>query len=352
MRQLVSTTTTVVTLSAVLVLGTASALTCSSFQNPHTGGFVDPSTWAVGSGIVLPAQNLGGSALTTDFNWCASSVNKNMPACFSGGYMQCWYESTLLEEGEAAAKKAATTPPSGNQVATTTPTSHHSTIAEALATLECHLVCPDMVISPTMANGRNTVVVTYGSCYTNDNRQGITFQVYINCEEGVEGFQPVGAYSELGLQWSVTLKSGAACGTGITPVPVGPVGPPPATIQPPTPTPMPPNTTGASSDSSTSGSSLAPNNGQEKDEGGLTWGGIFLMIVFIPFAIYLIAATAWNYKGGKRGKELLPHPEFWGSIPGLVKDGIVFTFLGIKGCIQAIQARRSGGSGSEGYSSV
>jgi hypothetical protein len=64
---------------------------------------------------------------------------------------------------------------------------------------------------------------------------------------------------------------------------------------------------------------------------GITWGGVFLIIFFVPSGIYVIAMVAWNYKNEKRGRDLAPHPEFWGSLPGLAKDGITFIWAKIRG---------------------
>ena len=82
------------------------------------------------------------------------------------------------------------------------------------------------------------------------------------------------------------------------------------------------------------GTGPAPGPGGKGDDdngGGLTWGGVFLIIFFVPSGLYVIGMVAWNYKQGKTGKELAPHPEFWGSLPSLAKDGIVFIWCKIRG---------------------
>jgi hypothetical protein len=72
-------------------------------------------------------------------------------------------------------------------------------------------------------------------------------------------------------------------------------------------------------------------NGNGGDEGGITWGGVFLIIFFVPSGLYVIGMVAWNYRQGKSGRELAPHPEFWGALPSLAKDGIVFIWCKIRG---------------------
>jgi hypothetical protein len=82
------------------------------------------------------------------------------------------------------------------------------------------------------------------------------------------------------------------------------------------------------------GSGPAPGpggDGNGGDEGGLTWGGVFLIIFFVPSGLYVIGMVAWNYRQGKSGRELAPHPEFWGALPSLAKDGIVFIWCKIRG---------------------
>lgn len=56
-------------------------------------------------------------------------------------------------------------------------------------------------------------------------------------------------------------------------------------------------------------------------------GCAFVIIFFVGGFVYVAATVGFNYfKLGKRGKELAPHPEFWLMIPGLIKDGAIFSF--------------------------
>ena len=65
--------------------------------------------------------------------------------------------------------------------------------------------------------------------------------------------------------------------------------------------------------------------------GGCGFGCAFLLIFFLGGFVYLVVFMAYNYKVKElRGRELLPHQEFWKSIPGLCKDGAIFLFQKIR----------------------
>ena len=67
--------------------------------------------------------------------------------------------------------------------------------------------------------------------------------------------------------------------------------------------------------------------GGDKKSGGCGGGCVFVILFFVGAFLYVAGTVAFNYfKQGKRGKELAPHPEFWLLIPGLIKDGAVFSF--------------------------
>jgi len=58
---------------------------------------------------------------------------------------------------------------------------------------------------------------------------------------------------------------------------------------------------------------------------GLSGGGIFLIIVAVLFVVYVVAGITYNkVRKNATGKELIPNVEFWFSLPGLVKDGVMF----------------------------
>lgn len=50
---------------------------------------------------------------------------------------------------------------------------------------------------------------------------------------------------------------------------------------------------------------------------GDDWGSDFLLYFCLGTGLYVVGSVGYNHK---TGKDLLPHPEFWGSISGLVKD--------------------------------
>jgi len=59
--------------------------------------------------------------------------------------------------------------------------------------------------------------------------------------------------------------------------------------------------------------------------GGLGPGSILLIIVLCLVVVYLVAGVLFNrFKRGMNGIEMIPNVTFWTSIPGLVKDGVMF----------------------------
>jgi hypothetical protein len=71
----------------------------------------------------------------------------------------------------------------------------------------------------------------------------------------------------------------------------------------------------------------------------------FVVIFFVGGALYVAGAVGWNFKNGKRGKELAPHPEFWLGLPGLCKDGVLFV-------VNKVKSLAGKGDGGAGYASV
>ncbi|KAL6072999.1 Autophagy-related protein 27 [Balamuthia mandrillaris] len=81
--------------------------------------------------------------------------------------------------------------------------------------------------------------------------------------------------------------------------------------------------------------------GGSSDKGLLISGGwIFIICLFSVFLIYFVAGVAWQkFKNNATGKDLIPNVNFWISLPGLVKDGIVFTCRGIMGLFNRLTGR-------------
>ena len=67
--------------------------------------------------------------------------------------------------------------------------------------------------------------------------------------------------------------------------------------------------------------------------------GTFLWIFVGVFCAYCIGGVAYNvYRNQKKGLEAIPNREFWGSLPGYTKDGVVHTAAFVK-------SKTSGASG-------
>ncbi|XP_033125185.1 cation-dependent mannose-6-phosphate receptor-like [Anneissia japonica] len=75
----------------------------------------------------------------------------------------------------------------------------------------------------------------------------------------------------------------------------------------------------------------------------LSTGSILLLIFFPTVALYFLLGMILNKLGGAHGKELVPNYEFWNSLPGLIADGVVFTWSMIT-C--------QGSKGVSGYDSI
>ncbi|EFA08006.1 uncharacterized protein LOC103314060 [Tribolium castaneum] len=65
------------------------------------------------------------------------------------------------------------------------------------------------------------------------------------------------------------------------------------------------------------------------EKSGLSTGSVLLLIFFISFGAYFVGGILILYfMRGARGLETIPNVDFWRSLPGLVKDGIIFLFSG------------------------
>jgi len=68
-----------------------------------------------------------------------------------------------------------------------------------------------------------------------------------------------------------------------------------------------------------------PKNGGGSGGGGLSGGSIFLILLLVLAVVYLVAGVLFNkFKRQASGVELIPNVGFWTSLPGLVKDGVLF----------------------------
>jgi len=79
-------------------------------------------------------------------------------------------------------------------------------------------------------------------------------------------------------------------------------------------------------------------------EGKKTLGAdsIILILLFVAIFVYIVGGISFKkYRMGATGWDMIPNLGFWTALPGLVKDGIVYTY-------RSIRERISGG----GYSQV
>jgi len=74
------------------------------------------------------------------------------------------------------------------------------------------------------------------------------------------------------------------------------------------------------------------------NSGGLSWGSVILICSGCAILVYFVAGGVWQWRKGERGSSIVIHREFWFSLPGLVKDGVLFIWHKLHG--------------SDGYSSL
>ncbi|XP_017779192.1 PREDICTED: uncharacterized protein LOC108564602 [Nicrophorus vespilloides] len=66
-----------------------------------------------------------------------------------------------------------------------------------------------------------------------------------------------------------------------------------------------------------------------KVEQSLSVGSKLVIMLFVFSLVYLVGGGCISYfLRGARGREIVPHVEFWVGLPGLVKDGFVFLLNG------------------------
>jgi len=65
---------------------------------------------------------------------------------------------------------------------------------------------------------------------------------------------------------------------------------------------------------------------------GLSVGSILLIILLCLVVVYIVAGILFNkFRRDLTGIELVPNVTFWTSIPGLVKDGVMFLVGKVRG---------------------
>jgi len=77
-----------------------------------------------------------------------------------------------------------------------------------------------------------------------------------------------------------------------------------------------------------------PSPTKTDDGGGLSGGWVFVIILIVLSAVYVLAGCIYkSQKQGTKGVESCPNIDFWRELPGLVKAGCSYTFNMIKsGC--------------------
>jgi hypothetical protein len=141
--------------------------------------------------------------------------------------------------------------------------------------------------------------------------------------------------------FNIELKSTYACSGNPTPPstpnPPGPNTPSPGTPSPGTPSPWAPITPHPPPPAPPGPEPSKPKESESPV------AIVFVVLVFVLPAIYVGIFVGLNYKNGKRGRELLPHPEFWRDFPWLIVDGFKFTKNKFMQCI-----KKGDGSGTYG----
>ena len=136
--------------------------------------------------------------------------------------------------------------------------------------------------SPSNLTQGATLTVTGGHDSWDECSNGASSTVNVICGTGDDSLQAVN--ENVNCKWSFTLNSAYVC------------------------------TLTASSGGSSAGK-------------GLSGGSIFLILFFVGAFVYLVGGILFNkYKRGLSGSELIPNIGFWRDLPGLVKDGCVFSF--------------------------
>jgi len=75
------------------------------------------------------------------------------------------------------------------------------------------------------------------------------------------------------------------------------------------------------------------------------WGSLFLILAPIFIAVYVGAGYYYNFKyKDLRGVQAIPQIEYWKEVPGLVKDGCIFSYQQTRRGIKYLQEKQMGGA--------
>eukprot|EP00300_Choanocystis_sp_HF-7_P001171 c10948_g1_i2.p1 GENE.c10948_g1_i2~~c10948_g1_i2.p1 ORF type:complete len:264 (+),score=36.92 c10948_g1_i2:1-792(+) len=87
--------------------------------------------------------------------------------------------------------------------------------------------------------------------------------------------------------------------------------------------------------------------------GAMTGIEIFILAAFVSLIAYCLIGSVYLWRFQNRtGTEIIPNKSFWTDLPFLVKDGIMFTFGGIKVCLFRATGRTEISGSSGGGSTV
>jgi len=82
--------------------------------------------------------------------------------------------------------------------------------------------------------------------------------------------------------------------------------------------------------------------------GEMTFFEIFFIVFISSLCVYCIGGVIFNvYKMERKGTEAIPNKQFWGALPGYVKDGFVFTGETTVNVVNRL--RGQGGGGDTNY---
>jgi Autophagy-related protein 27 len=63
-----------------------------------------------------------------------------------------------------------------------------------------------------------------------------------------------------------------------------------------------------------------------KTDHSLSGGWVFIIIVLVVASVYCVFGSIYNYKMGRRGREVVPNIDFWTDLPSLVMEGFSAAF--------------------------
>jgi len=86
---------------------------------------------------------------------------------------------------------------------------------------------------------------------------------------------------------------------------------------------------------------------------GLSGGSIFLIALLVTAVVYCVGGVLFQkFHKQQTGLSMIPNSQFWLSIPGLVKDGISYSWSKLRGGGRVPLASTGEGSGVSSYSTI